>query len=113
MKGIAIGGAALTLMASTSAADTVEVNIFGASAQFKFWTADAPKFLVNGLGCDSDDVFEATNDVQAEAGTHDRDAGIAVCVGTDGFAGISGTGRGGYNSDNDTLVLRYNHQLFL
>ena len=112
VKGIAIGGAAFALTVSAAHAETYEINIYGASAQFKFWTAAAPAFMVDsetGLGCAAEDVWHATNDEQADAGTQDRDAGIAICAGSDAVSigeGETITGAGPADS-SDTVIIRY------
>lgn len=54
VKGALIGAAALMIAAPAQA--TIEVHLFGASAQYKFWTDAAPKFLndpisVGGAEC--------------------------------------------------------------
>jgi hypothetical protein len=65
VKGAIIGAAALTLAAPVQAADNpdVLVHLFGASAQYKFWTDTAPKFLADqgalGAKCDVTKVFHA------------------------------------------------------
>lgn len=98
LKGIAIGSAALAITAGAAQADTIEVNLYGASAQFKFWTNAAPYFLKD-QGCADADNY-AVNDKD----THDRDTGIAVCVSsTDPVQNIT-TGAG---INGDTVVLRY------
>lgn len=110
IKGLVAGGAALTIAASAaSAADTIEVNIFGASAQYKFWTAAAPEYLKSICNRPALDVYAATNETEAELNKadpdyHDRDSGIAVCAGVNAFAGVTGQG---YTGDGDTLIIRY------
>ena len=49
LKGMVIGGAALAMVGTANAA-TIDVNLYGASAQYKFWTAAAGNFLVS-QGC--------------------------------------------------------------
>ncbi|MCM2286026.1 MAG: substrate-binding domain-containing protein [Desulfobacula sp.] len=98
LKGMVIGGAALTIAASAQAG-TINVNLYGASAQYEFWTAAAPEFLIS-QGCDSADVASAKN--TAQKATHKRDAGIAVCFGGDPIQGRTG---GGINGD--TVAIRY------
>ena len=45
-------GALVLSMAAVGSATTLEVNIYGASAQFNFWSAMAQNYLVNGpAGC--------------------------------------------------------------
>ena len=52
IKGMIIGGSLLGLVASAQAANqTYEYNIYGASAQHKFWNKLAPQFMTNSLGC--------------------------------------------------------------
>lgn len=45
-KGALVGAAALALTVPAQAAD-IEVNLFGASAQYEFWTSAAPAFLAS------------------------------------------------------------------
>jgi hypothetical protein len=70
------------------AVDTCDckINLFGASAQFKYWTDAADDFLI-AQGCDAGDVF------QAEGELENRDAGIAICRGTN-WTGSGGEGDG-------------------
>ncbi|MFH2090813.1 MAG: substrate-binding domain-containing protein [Pseudomonadota bacterium] len=100
VKGIAIGTAALTLAATAQAAE-VNLNLYGASAQFTFWTAAAPNFLVS-QGCQATDVYSTIGNLE------DRDAGIAVCAGTVVPAGSGALVAGsGFNNDGNTYYLRY------
>ncbi|WP_246803893.1 hypothetical protein [Desulfosarcina cetonica] len=74
MKGAMIGAAALTLGAPAQAAD-ITVNLFGASAQYEFWTSAAPAFLdsvCNGP------VLHAKGSLTGVDGT--RDTGIAMAT---------------------------------
>jgi hypothetical protein len=96
LKGIVIGGAALTIAASAQAG-TINVNLYGASAQFEFWTATAPDFLIS-QGCGTADVGSA------KAKLAGRDVGIAVCRGVDAIQGVTGNGIG---TAKDTVVIRY------
>ncbi len=50
LKVAALGASVLALAATANAAD-YNLNIFGASAQGKFWNAAAPAFLENTYGC--------------------------------------------------------------
>ncbi len=97
MKGLVVGSAVL-LMGAGAQAEQIEVNIYGASAQYKFWTAAAPVFLED-QGCTN--IYTATSELE------DRDSGIAVCAGTtvEGNAAISGTTDNGMGGD--TVVIRY------
>ncbi|MBU2429408.1 MAG: substrate-binding domain-containing protein, partial [Proteobacteria bacterium] len=105
LKTMVIGGAALTIAATSAQAARVDINLYGASAQFLFWTASAPVYLADttengGYGCDGG-VFHA---VASKANALGRDAGIAVCNGDtaiDGVSQIDGSGT------KDTLVIRY------
>lgn len=112
MKGVVIGGAALTLAASAAQAATYEINLYGASAQFKFWTEAAPGFLAEKLSCPTTSVFTARNskgDGQLDGQAIDRDAGIAVCVGTDGVGSLA-AGAGFNHTDGstgNTMIVRY------
>ena len=80
-KGAMIGAAALMLAAPASA--TTEVNIFGASAQYEFWTAAAPDFLadVDGAHCLGTVESAKSKGLAGVLGTgpswSKRDAGIA------------------------------------
>jgi hypothetical protein len=96
-KVLAILGASLLATAGTAAAEVVDVNIYGASAQYKFWTAAAPEFLKNS-GCAIDDIYIATGDLE------DRDNGIAMCAGSDVTGGKIGDGM---NNDGKTYIIRY------
>jgi hypothetical protein len=85
MKGALIGAAALALAvpAQADAIPEVTVHLFGASAQYKFWTDTAPKFLADtrangGAGCDSATVIHAKTSGSTFGGAWDkRDAGAA------------------------------------
>jgi len=50
MKGILVGGALLALTVPAQATD-YDINIYGASAQHKFWLNLAPDYLANDAGC--------------------------------------------------------------
>nr|WP_321403863.1 hypothetical protein [uncultured Desulfobacter sp.] len=111
LKGLAIGGTVLAMGATAQAADTININIYGASAQYKFWTAEAPEFL-KGLGCAEADIYSAAskeNQYVRGGVTYDisRDAGVSVCAG----GAIAGTtitsGSGSSTFNGDTVVVRY------
>jgi hypothetical protein len=89
-----LAGACILTAAGTAGA-AMEVNIYGASAQYEFWTAAAPAFLLS-QGCAAADVYTALGSVS------DRDNGIAICAGTEALNGITGAGIGG-----ETYVVRY------
>ncbi len=96
LKGMVIGSAALTIAASAQAG-TINVNLYGASAQYEFWTAAAPSFLTS-LGCDAANLRSAKGKVSS------RDTGAAVCLGDQAVqpGGDTGEGIGG-----NTVVIRY------
>nr|WP_319395365.1 hypothetical protein [uncultured Desulfobacter sp.] len=112
LKGLAIGGTVLAMGATAQAADTININIYGASAQYKFWTAEAPEFLKNKLGCSTSDIYSAkskANKYVRDGVEYDisRDAGVSVCAGG-AIAGTSITGGSGSSVFNgDTVVVRY------
>lgn len=87
------------LMAAVTAANAAEynVNIYGASAQYKFWTSAAPEFLVN-QGCDAADVRKA------KAKLNGKNHGIAWCAGSVGVNGVTGDG---INGDGNDYFIRY------
>ncbi|BBO85839.1 hypothetical protein DSCO28_64050 [Desulfosarcina ovata subsp. sediminis] len=72
MKGAMIGAAALALSVPAQAAD-ITVNLFGASAQYKFWTSAAPEFLASV--CNGDVYHAKTTGMVGTDG--ERDTGIA------------------------------------
>ncbi len=98
VKGLVVGGAGLILATSAVQAEQYEINIYGASAQYKFWTEAAPLFLIS-QGCDAGDIYHAVDEDQ-----YSRDAGIAFCAGSDAIAGYEGEGLGG---EGDSLIIRY------
>ncbi|MDY6989266.1 MAG: substrate-binding domain-containing protein [Thermodesulfobacteriota bacterium] len=79
------------------------INLYGASAQYKFWTDAADNYLIN-RGCAPADTYLADGDPLG-----DRDNGIAICAGSTGVgvggtvtgSGMPGVGGGG------TMCLRY------
>jgi len=111
-KGLVIGGAALTLAATAAQAGQIDVNIYGASAQYKFWTKAAPKFLVDDQKCNQADVWSASGKKLTLNGFSKRDAGIAICAGDVTVGGKSGQGVGGAGVtgtgyEGSTVVIRY------
>ena len=82
-KGALIGAAALAMAVPAHA--LTEVHLFGASAQYKFWTDTAPKFLADAAGANClGTVQHAKTEDVTDAGTligalpvSTRDAGIA------------------------------------
>lgn len=105
LKSMVIGGAALTIAATSAQAARVDINLYGASAQFLFWTSAAPVYLADsaangGYGCDGG-VYHA---IASKANALGRDAGIAVCNGDTAITGVSQIDGSG---STDTLVIRY------
>ena len=100
LKSAAIGASMLAMVGTTAHAGKTQVNLYGASAQYKFWTAAAPEFLLNN-GCAAADVYTANS------GLGDRDVGVAVCRGdVDYGAAGTGSGMGGAYGAN-TIVFTY------
>lgn len=93
-KGLLVGAMALGF-AGTAGATVYEINIYGASAQYKFWNNAADDFHASKL-CASSDIYGARDSSKKH--------GISVCAGQDGFGGLYGAG---YNGDNNTYVIRY------
>lgn len=107
LTGVIAGAAMLTMVGTASA--TVEVNLYGASAQYKFWTAAAPEFLAYS-GCANTDIYVAKGSVSS------RDNGIAICAGSDAVtlngSTISGSGMSVTDVNNNTttgntVIFRY------
>lgn len=117
-KGIALG-AAMSLMVATGAQAAKEANMFGASAQWIFWSNSAVDFLKNGLGCPDDAIVSAAGSVtQATHGFSSRNSGFWACKGAENIDGL-GTGGGigtrtgwtgslpaGFTA-GETVVIRY------
>ncbi|MBN1906200.1 MAG: hypothetical protein JW927_14000 [Deltaproteobacteria bacterium] len=82
-------GSLLGMVGAANAA-TIDVNLYGASAQYEFWTAAAPGFL-QSQGCRTQDISTAK-----DSGAH----GIAICRGTE-------QGGLGFNGNGNTYYLRY------
>jgi hypothetical protein len=85
LKSLFVGGVVLGMAFSANAAD-YEVNMYGASAQHKFWLNLAPDFLSSASGGDCAAVTQC-----------DVDSKNGVAVGT-GCA---------FNGGNDTITIRY------
>jgi hypothetical protein len=85
LKSLFVGGVVLGVAFSANAAD-YEVNMYGASAQHKFWLNLAPDFLSSASGGDCAAVTQC-----------DVDSKNGVAVGT-GCA---------FNGGNDTITIRY------
>lgn len=69
-------GAAVLCMAGTAGAAVIDLNIYGASAQYLYWNAQAPSFLTTVRGC------TATSQFASADGKH----GITQGTGCDGGA---------------------------
>ncbi len=107
VKGLMIGSMAVA-MAVPAAAQLREVNIFGASAQYAYWTEGAPQFLRDYMQCGTSDIGHAQMEDAGPAA--DRDAGIAICDGGDfGNIGIGGSQAGARRTGyvGDTIAIRY------
>lgn len=99
LKGIVVGGAALTIAASAAQAGTINMNLYGASAQYKFWNASAPAFL-KYLGCADADLYSAD-----DAG---KKKGIHVCAGDTAYPEVKSNQTGsGITGNANTIVFRY------
>jgi hypothetical protein len=111
-KGLVVAGALMAFaIPGTSNADIREINIFGASAQYKYWTEGAPQFLSDAMDCADGDIGHAsTEDAGPDA---DRDAGIAICDSdseTDGVDLTPGGNNAGARATGyvgDTIIIRY------
>jgi len=88
----AIAGTCLMVMANSASAAQFNINIYGASAQYTYWTQAAPLFLKN-RGCADADIRSASKKVGG------REQGIAWCAGTVGVGGVTGNGFGGNGND--------------
>ncbi len=91
----AIAGTCLMAMAGAADAATYNINIYGASAQYTYWTTAAPAYL-KSRGCADADIRSASKKVSG------REQGIAWCAGTVGLNGV--TGRGFNNNGNDYFI---------
>lgn len=107
----AIIGASMLFSGASAHAALYEINLYGASAQFKYWTASTPVWFSQaaasgGLGCATANIYQA-QDLNA-AGKADH--GIAVCMGDTAFGGLAAQTSGGATvngSSNNTVVFRY------
>lgn len=93
----AIAGTCLMVMANSASAAQYNVNIYGASAQYTYWTTAAPAFL-RARGCAAADIRSAAKKVSG------REQGIAWCAGSVGVGGVTGRG---INNDNNDYFIRY------
>lgn len=106
LKGLALG-AAFSLVAATGAqAGLKEINMFGASAQFEFWSAAAPAYL-QAQGCATGNIVKLQKKGQTIGSFDKRDYFIAVCKGDTAAAGQAAVSTGGIGSNHDTVVIRY------
>jgi hypothetical protein len=97
----------LLALGGISNAAVYEINMYGASAEYNFWSNDDTLFL-QGLGCAAGDVYKAH--------TSDNNNAVAFCAGTVAWppapATNGKTGAGIVNAAmgiaaSDTVVLRY------
>ncbi|MCK5481997.1 MAG: hypothetical protein KAJ06_12645, partial [Gammaproteobacteria bacterium] len=98
----AVIGASMLAMVGTAHAGKTQVNLYGASAQYKFWTAAAPEFLI-ATGCDAANVYTANS------GLADRDVGVAVCIGDTAYGNLPANSAGGMGGayGSNTIVFTY------
>jgi len=109
IKSVLVGVCMLSLGSMVHAVE-IDLNVYGASAQYTFWSNEDGAFL-QGIGCNAADIYKSTN------GSNQT---VTFCAGTDG-AITDSTGKnyvgGGINASGaiaalaaeqgDTLVLRY------
>lgn len=90
MKTVILGASVLALTATAQAAtDTYEINIFGASAQAKFWNQAASDFLTDASTADSPAC------ASVETGVHATESDNGIAIGTNCVDG------------DDTVIIRY------
>lgn len=77
IKSVALAGAALLALTGAANAATIDVNLYGASAQFLFWNAAAPGFLTSVRHCtattqttSADAKHEITQGTGCDGGTN-------------------------------------------
>jgi hypothetical protein len=105
---IIVAAAVFTMVGAASAAPDAcdcAINLYGASAQYKFWTSAAPGWLQDtaGVNCAATDVYQADGDPLG-----DRDNGIAICLGSTAVGNPSlGTSAGSPAIGGGTFCLRY------
>jgi len=104
LKGLALGAVISLAVASGAQAGLKEVNMFGASAQYDFWSAAGPAYL-GAQGCAAGDIVSLKKKGQTIAPFDKRDYFIAVCKGDTPAAGQ--TVGGGIGANHDTVVIRY------
>lgn len=92
-----IAGTCLMAMAGAADAATYNINIYGASAQYTYWTTAAPAYL-KFRGCADADIRSAAKKVSG------REQGIAWCAGTVGLNGVTGRG---FNGNGNDYFIRY------
>ncbi len=84
IKTTALAGAAVLALSGAASAAVIDLNVYGASAQYLFWNAAAPTFLTSVRGCTA----------TTQAVTTDGKNGITKGTGCDGTA-------------NNTINIRY------
>lgn len=77
------------------------INLYGASAQYKFWTAAAPG-LLQSWGCAPADIYQSDGDPLG-----DRDNGIAICAGSTAIGNPTVSGSGLASIGGGTFCIRY------
>jgi hypothetical protein len=97
----------LLVVAGTAHAGVIQVNLYGASAQYNFWTSAAPEFLID-TGCAPANVYTA-NTADACPGKNDRDVGVAVCIGDTAYGNLDAQPTGGMGDvwGTNTIVFTY------
>ncbi|TWJ16693.1 type 2 periplasmic-binding domain-containing protein [Geobacter argillaceus] len=84
IKTTALAGAAVLALSGVAGAAVIDLNVYGASAQYLFWNSAAPTFLTSVRGCTA----------TSQAATADGKNGITKGTGCDGTA-------------NNTINIRY------
>ncbi|MBL0715790.1 MAG: hypothetical protein JJV98_19050 [Desulfosarcina sp.] len=94
-------------MVNTASAGPVEITIYGASAQYKYWTSVAYGLMKHN-GCNDQDIYIYKGDDVCDGATSGaRDAGFAVCAGTDPVGTDNVTGAGSSEFNGQTLIFKY------
>lgn len=92
LKAITVA-AMVTLAAGQAHAATVEIQFFGASAQYNFWKTLSGTFFKDTLGCAASDYTSYTPASTNEGNVGGHSHFVAVCRGSDAYQGLSaGTG---------------------
>lgn len=117
LKGLVVAGALMGLVAPAQAAidetSAVTVNMFGASAQYNYWSTFTPTFMIGtAVGCPAADVYHAEGNPTLPSGAAgDRDNYIAICLDNGTIAtstnATQGTTSGGSTVYNENVIIRY------